>query len=240
VGTGAADDGPRSATDDVLEIGGGERGRWRDDAFGVGGVDTVEAEQDMEVDRSAGLIFGGFAVREADRGQQPVSAVAQEAKAWARIGDRRQTEVALDKGRRLLESLPYPENIDHHFVVDPTKFDFYAMDCYRIVGDNKIAETLANEVIQAYTDFDGQERSPMRLAEARITLGVVRAQEGDLDAAIEHGVRALQGKRKSLPTLLMASRDLTKILSDRYSAESKTRNYLDQVNALTALIHRQH
>jgi hypothetical protein len=67
-------------------------------------------------------------------------------------------------------------------------------------------------------DFDGQERSPMRLAEARITLGGVRAQEGDLDAAIEHGTRALQGKRKSLPTLLMASRDLTKILNDRYSA----------------------
>ena len=59
----------------------------------------------------------------------------------------------------------------------------------------------------------------------------MRAQEGDLDAVIEHGVRALQGKRKSLPTLLMASRDLTKILNDRYSAESKTRNYLDQVNA---------
>ena len=131
-------------------------------------------------------------------------------------------------------------NVDHHFVVDPTKFDFYAMDCYRIAGDNKIAETLANEVIQAYSDFDGQERSPMRLAEARITLSVVRAQEGDLDAAIDHGVRALQGKRKSLPTLLMASRDLTKILSDCYSAESKTRNYLDQVNALTALIPRQH
>ena len=115
-----------------------------------------------------------------------------------------------------------------------------ALDCYRITGDHKIAETLANEVIQAYTDFDGQERSPMRLAEARITLGVVRAQEGDLDAAIDHGVRALQGKRKSLPTLLMASRDLTKILNDRYSSESKTRNYLDQVNALTALIPRQH
>jgi hypothetical protein len=38
----------------------------------------------------------------------------------------------------------------------------------------------------------------------------------------------------------MASRDLTKILNDCYSAESKTRNYLDQVNALTALIPRQH
>ena len=101
---------------------------------------------------------------------------AQEAKAWARIGDHRQTEVALDKGRRLLESLPYPENLDHHFVVDPTKFDFYAMDCYRTLGEDKMAETLAEEVIQASTDFDGRERAPMRLAEARITLGVIRPE----------------------------------------------------------------
>jgi len=35
-----------------------------------------------------------------------VQLAAQEAKAWARIGDRRQTEVALDQGRRLLDVLP--------------------------------------------------------------------------------------------------------------------------------------
>src|SRR5579862_2631347 len=44
-----------------------------------------------------------------------IQLAAQEAKAWARIGDRRQTEVALDKGRRLLEAMPYPDNLDHHF-----------------------------------------------------------------------------------------------------------------------------
>jgi hypothetical protein len=102
-----------------------------------------------------------------------VQLATQEAKAWARIGDRRQTEVALDGGRRLLESMPYPENLDHHFVVDPTKFDFYAMDCYRMLAEDKLAESLATEVIQASTDFDGTERAPMRLAEAQITLGVV-------------------------------------------------------------------
>jgi tetratricopeptide (TPR) repeat protein len=163
-----------------------------------------------------------------------VQLFAQEAKAWARMGDRRQTEVALDKGRSLLESLPYPENVDHHFVVDPTKFDFYAMDCYRTLGVNPMAETLAQEVIQAHTDFDGRERAPMRMAEARITLGVIRAREGDLEGAIEQGSRALAGERKSLPSLLMVSRDLTKVLKDRYSDESQTRDYLDQLTALSA------
>jgi hypothetical protein len=164
-----------------------------------------------------------------------VQLFAQEAKAWARMGDRRQTEVALDKGRRLLESLPYPENLDHHFVVDPTKFDFYAMDCYRTLADNKMAENLADEVIQASTDFDGKERAPMRLAEARITLGVVRAREGDLEGAVSQGLRALNGNRKSMPSLLMVSRDLTKVLNERYPAEAETQDYFERLSELSAV-----
>jgi hypothetical protein len=160
---------------------------------------------------------------------------AQEAKAWARIGDRRLTEVALDKGRRLLEAMPYPDNLDHHFVVDPTKFDFYAMDCYRHVAEDRMAEMLATEVIQASTDFDGTERAPMRLAEARITLGVVAARQGDLEQAIHHGSHALSAPRKSLPSLLMVSRDLTKVLNDQYPRECETQAYLDQLHALSSL-----
>jgi transcriptional regulator with XRE-family HTH domain len=71
-----------------------------------------------------------------------VQLAAQEAKAWARIGDKRQTEVSLDRGRKLLDSLPYPDNLDHHFVVDPTKFDFYAMDCYRHLATTRLRRPL--------------------------------------------------------------------------------------------------
>jgi transcriptional regulator with XRE-family HTH domain len=162
-----------------------------------------------------------------------VQLAAQEAKAWARIGDRRQTEVALDRGRRLLDSLPYPDNLDHHFVVDPTKFDFYAMDCYRRLGNDPIAETLADEVIEAGTDFDGTERSPMRIAEARITLGVVAARQGELEQAVQLGERALAGERKSVPSLVMVSRDLTKVLRDRYPDEPLTKTYLDELTAFS-------
>jgi hypothetical protein len=161
-----------------------------------------------------------------------VQLAAQEAKAWARLGDRRQTEVALDRGRRLLDVMPYPENLDHHFVVDPTKFDFYAMDCYRMLADDKLAENLANEVIQASTDFDGKERAPMRLAEARVTLGVVAARQGDLDEAVRQGERALHGQRKSLPSLLMVGRDLTRVLNDLYPGKPTTRDYADHLRIL--------
>ncbi|MEV5186667.1 hypothetical protein [Streptomyces werraensis] len=140
--------------------------------------------------------------------------------------------MALDKGRRLLEGMPYPENLDNHFVVDPAKFDFYAMDCYRLVGEDKLARTLAEEVLRAGTDFDGSERSPMRNAEARVTLGVTAAREGDLEQALIMGERALEGDRQSVPSLIMTSRELAAELRRRYGSEPAARDYLARLNAL--------
>lgn len=164
---------------------------------------------------------------------------AQTAKAWARLGDRRQAEVALDKGRTLLEALPYPEDLDNHFAVDPAKWDFYSMDCYRILGaqnagstENKLAESYANDVIRAGTDAAGFERSPMRNAEARITLGVIAARQGDVELAVDHGRRALLGDRQSLPSLLMVSRELGTVLNDKYSSIPEAGEYLEELHQL--------
>ncbi|MER6652513.1 hypothetical protein ABT248_18500 [Streptomyces sp. NPDC000971] len=161
-----------------------------------------------------------------------VQLAGQEAKAWARLGDRRQVEVALDKGRRLLEGMPHPENLDNHFVVDPAKFDFYSMDCYRLVGEDRLARTLAEEVLRAGTDFDGTERSPMRNAEARVTLGVAAAREGDLEQALIHGERALQGDRQSVPSLIMTSRELAAVMRQRYNTEPTAQDYLNHLQDL--------
>ena len=137
--------------------------------------------------------------------------------------------------------MPYPENLDNHFVVDPTKFDFYAMDCYRHLAEDRMAETLADEVIRSATDFDGTERAPMRLAEARVTLGVVAARQGDVERAIHHGEQALEGQRKSLPSLAMVSRDLTRVLRQKYPQEPTTKVFLEQLQVVghTADLGRQ-
>ncbi|MFJ4888264.1 XRE family transcriptional regulator, partial [Streptomyces sp. NPDC088731] len=157
---------------------------------------------------------------------------AQEAKAWARLRDRQQTEIALDKGRQVLEAQPYPESIEDHFVVDPAKFDFYRMDCYRRVGEDQLAEQLATEVIRASTDWDGTERAPMRIAEARITLAVAAARGGDLDSALSHGERALGGDRQSLPSLAMVSSDLGQVLQATYAHAPDAHEFLAHLRAL--------
>lgn len=180
---------------------------------------------------------GVIAAAEAGRGASGnhsvgVQLIAQEAKAYARMGKRREMERALDIGRKQLDTMPYPDNIENHFVVDPSKYDFYAMDCYRHVGDNERARELSEEVIRAGTDFDNRERWPMRIAEARITLGVTAAREGDLDEALIHGRRALNGPRQSLPSLAMVARDLGQVLTDRYADEQEATAYLEEIRSL--------
>lgn len=165
-----------------------------------------------------------------------VQLAAQQAKAWARLGDRRAMEVALDRGRRILERLPVPENTEHHFQVDHQKFDFYAMDTYRRSEENALALAYAGEVIDASTDVDGTVTAPMRVAEALITQGVVAARDGDLEQAVTRGQEALNGERKSLPSLRMVASDLTQILKTRYKGEPEAAGYLEQVRAIK--VHR--
>lgn len=161
-----------------------------------------------------------------------VQLIAQQAKAYARMGQVHEMETSLDAGRRLLDAMPYPDNIENHFVVDPSKFDFYAMDCYRQVDEGDRARELSEEVIRVSTDFDGNERWPMRVAEAEITLGVVAARGGDLDEALVHGRRALNGGRKSLPSLAMVSRDLGRVLNDRFPEEPEVDEYLQRLREI--------
>jgi tetratricopeptide (TPR) repeat protein len=163
-----------------------------------------------------------------------VQLAAQQAKAWARMGDRRQVELALERGRNLLEVLPEPEDTDHHFVVDPEKFDFYAMDCYRIAREDQLAELYAHEVIRSSTNFDGTFRKPMRVAEANVTLGVIAARSGNLEEAVALGRRALEGDRQSMPSLLMCSRELTTALDKLYPNEQAAKSYVEQVQAIAA------
>jgi tetratricopeptide (TPR) repeat protein len=186
---------------------------------------------------TSGDYKGVIAAAEAGQAAAPhhgvaVQLAAQRAKAWARLGDRRQVEVALEQGRALLEAMPQPDNLEHHFVVDPSKFDFYSMDCYRLLGEDRLATMYAEEAIRTGIGWDGVERTPMRIAEARLTLGVAAARAGDLDQAVAYGRSALTGERKSLPHLLMTSSELERLLTERHPAAPKTREYVSQLRQL--------
>ena len=69
---------------------------------------------------------------------------AQAARAWARVGNRQEAFIHMNAGRDLLTQLPYPQNPRNHFQVDPAKWDFYAMDIWRLTGEYARAEQAAD------------------------------------------------------------------------------------------------
>jgi hypothetical protein len=106
------------------------------------------------------------------------------------------------------------------------------MDCYRHVGEDRLAETYARAVIHASTAPDGMIRNPMRVAEAHVTLGVVAARQGDLELAIAEGNKALAGTRRSVPSLAMHTRELADVLAERFPDDPAVAAYLEQLKSL--------
>ncbi|MET8152648.1 helix-turn-helix domain-containing protein [Actinoplanes sp. NPDC049668] len=167
----------------------------------------------------------------APHGSAAVQLAGQRAKAHARLRDTQAVRDALDWGRARLADMPHPSRPDHHFVVDPAKWDFYAMDAYRLARDDERAAHHARTVLELGASPDG-ERAPMRMAEARLTLAAVAARGGELEHAVTTGIGALGAARKSLPSLLMVAGELDRELSSHYPRESEAADFHEVLNSV--------
>jgi len=160
---------------------------------------------------------------------------AQAAKAWARLGNRTRVEVALDQGRDLLDSLPYPDNPRNHFQVDPAKFDFYAMDCYRNVGENQLALAMAETVERSSRTPAGVVVAPMRLAEAELTRATAFARAGELDQAMSKAGEALERGRRSLPSLLLVGHEVADELTQLHPRSQQAAEFAEHIKTLESV-----
>jgi tetratricopeptide (TPR) repeat protein len=160
---------------------------------------------------------------------------AQSAKAWARLGNRNRVEVTLDQGRELLESLPYPDNPRNHFQVDPAKYDFYAMDCYRNVGEDNLALAAAETVIRTSTTPAGVVISPMRLAEAELTQASVYARAGELDLAMTKADGALSRARRSLPSILLVEHEVANVMQRTHPRSLAAADFAEHLRSLESV-----
>jgi hypothetical protein len=64
-----------------------------------------------------------------------VQLAVQEAKGWARLGNRQEAEQAMREGATALARLPVPSHPEHHFVSDASKLSFYAATIYAWLGE---------------------------------------------------------------------------------------------------------
>lgn len=154
------------------------------------------------------LDYADAGIKAAPHASVAVQLAAQAAKAHARMGNRSEVRRALDQGFRLLDGHEHPTRPENHFVIDPAKWDFYAMDCYRIDGDNTRAAEHAHEVLRSSQRPDGSDRSPMRATEARLTLSIVSLRNGDIDHATTWARKAFNTDRKSVNSLSMVTDEL--------------------------------
>lgn len=220
----AAELSRRSALEIAKEIGHGEIASW---------AWEMEAWFALTQGRVSDVVAACEAGHRADSvNSVGVQLYAQQAKAYARMGDGKLVRTSLDMGRAWLERLSRPSHPEHHFVIDPDKWDFYEMDAYRILGDDARATLHAQEVVKLGIAPDGTEKSPMRVAEARLTLGVTAARSGELEEAVSFGNKAFESQRKSLPSLLAVAGELNGELQIRYPREILAGEFRDQLTTL--------
>ena len=174
-----------------------------------------------------------------DTGSVGVQLRLQKAKGYARLGDYRETNLALRDAAVLLSKLPPPEHPDHHFVFDHSKWMHYAATIYTWLGDDQKAKEHAGEVIEGHLRPDGTSRAPMRTAEARLSLATVYAREGDLEGAVTSARSAYEFDTKPMSDLLSRGQDLSRLLHERYGNHSLVTEFRDYLGSLAAKLTRR-
>jgi transcriptional regulator with XRE-family HTH domain len=115
-------------------------------------------------------------------GSAYIQAAAQEGRAWARIGDSRETYGALRRVEALVSALPVPDEPEHHYRYDPAKQEAYVATTLAWAGD-PAAEGYARQVLgRLESPSDGPSR-PRRAASARLDLALTLSATGRLDEA---------------------------------------------------------
>ncbi|MGF1647292.1 MAG: hypothetical protein ACFCVF_10305, partial [Kineosporiaceae bacterium] len=111
-----------------------------------------------------------------------IQAMAQEGRAWARLGSRRETARVLRRVDAAVANLARPDRPEHHYRYDPDKATAYTATTLAWVGD-PAAENHARDVITrlgAATDTHGW---PRRVATAQVDLALALVAAGRLDEA---------------------------------------------------------
>jgi tetratricopeptide (TPR) repeat protein len=123
-----------------------------------------------------------------------VQATAQEGRAWARLGQRKETYDALGRVAKLVSPMPRPDRPEHHYRYDPGKAVAYTATTLAWVGD-PAAEPYAREVIDRMRTAETAGRWPRRVASAQLDLALALLAADKLDEACAHAQNALESGR---------------------------------------------
>ena len=167
-----------------------------------------------------------------------VQLAMQQARVWARLGQRRETEQALRAGATALARLPPPAHPEDHFAFDATKLTFYAAMCFTWLHQTEQAEDHARQVIAQSTEVPGVLRWPTRYAVAQVDLAVLAAQRGQPDEAALRGTSALDSGRVVASTLGWFA-ELDALLVRHHGAVPEVQDFHERYRAVCHSISRR-
>lgn len=156
-----------------------------------------------------------------------VQLAVQEARAWARRGDKAEVRDAIRRAGTALRRLSRPAHPEHHFVFDPGKLLFYTATCFVRVGDAVRAEDHAREVIAQSDRPSGVARWPRRLLTARLDLALALARLDRPDEACHVGALALASNSLVASNLWQAS-ELDAALVGEYATLPEAQDFHDR------------
>lgn len=123
-----------------------------------------------------------------------LQAVAQEGRAWARLGDAAETRHSLGRLEKLVSPLPAPERPEHHYWYDPPKSQAYIATTLAWVGD-AAAEGITREVLAVIEAPRAALPRPRRAALARLDLALALTAAGKPDEAAATALQAVRSGR---------------------------------------------
>jgi transcriptional regulator with XRE-family HTH domain len=123
-----------------------------------------------------------------------LQAIAQEGRAWARIGDTTETYRALGRLETLVSPLPVPDRPEHHYRYDPPKSQAYVATTLAWIGD-AAAEGITRQVLAQIEAPGAAPPRPRRAAVARLDLALALSAAGKDDEAASTALQAVQSGR---------------------------------------------
>jgi len=123
-----------------------------------------------------------------------IQATAQEGRAWARLGQPRETYEAVERVNRLVAPLKRPDQSEHYYRYDPDKSVAYVATTLAWLGD-PAAEGYAREVIARLQLSEDSGKWPRRLAAANLDLALTLLATHRLDEACDATLQAIQSGR---------------------------------------------
>jgi hypothetical protein len=123
-----------------------------------------------------------------------IQATAQLGRAWARMGDRRNTARALSRVDRLVSPLARPAHPEHHYQYDPGKAVSYTATTLAWVAD-PAAERYAREAVRELEVAADGVRRPRRVASAQLDLSLALLAVDKPDEASAMALTAIASGR---------------------------------------------